>query len=334
VSELATRVAPRSTTSQSDRRVLILAQPQDEHAVAVAAELEALGASSTVLDLSLIPESVSLTIRFDCCGKGREFAFDTGAERLDVAQYGSVWWRRPQQPGVSSAMTRPGHRLFAINETQEALVGLWHSLDASWINEPSADDRAHRKPYQLRVAQDMGLAIPSTVMTSDPFEARRFADSRGFRSVVYKSFSATESEWRETRLLRSEELGLLDQVRHAPVIFQEYIDAVYDLRITVVGDDVFPAAIWSQQTDYIVDSRIDIANAKVEPVAIPADLEELLRAYVRRLGLVFGAIDMRLTPEGQYVFLEINPAGQFMYIQVQTNQPIASAVARALVNGG
>ncbi|MEY2405356.1 MAG: hypothetical protein QOG39_272, partial [Acidimicrobiaceae bacterium] len=109
--------------------------------------------------------------------------------------------------------------------------------------------------------------------------------------------------------------------------------AVYDLRITVVGDDVFPAGIWSQQTDYIVDSRIDIANAKIEPVAIPADLEELLRAYVRRLGLVFGAIDMRLTPEGQYVFLEINPAGQFMYIQVQTNQPIASAVARALVNG-
>jgi len=46
---------------------------------------------------------------------------------------------------------------------------------------------------------------------------------------------------------------------------------------------------------------------------------------------VYGAIDLRLTPEGRYVFLEINPAGQFLYIEYATGQPIAAAIARKLI---
>jgi len=48
-------------------------------------------------------------------------------------------------------------------------------------------------------------------------------------------------------------------------------------------------------------------------------------------GAVYGAIDLRLTPEGQYVFLEINPAGQFLYVEYSTGQPIAAALAKALL---
>jgi glutathione synthase/RimK-type ligase-like ATP-grasp enzyme len=228
-------------------------------------------------------------------------------------------------------MSQPSHRLFAANEAQEALSGLWYSLDAAWINDPGRDVVAHRKAYQLRVAQDVGLKIPFTVITNDPHEARRFIDSRGYRNVVYKAFSATEEEWRETRLLRTEELALLDNVRHAPVIFQEYVAAVYDLRITVVGEQVFAAAIHSQETEYKVDCRIDIAGARIEAVTLPAELETLLRELTRRLGLVYGAVDMRRTPDGDYIFLEINPAGQWLYIEVKSGQPIAATMARALV---
>jgi len=51
---------------------------------------------------------------------------------------------------------------------------------------------------------------------------------------------------------------------------------------------------------------------------------------MRRLGLEYGAIDLRLTPEGQYVFLEINPAGQFLWIEMATGQKIAAALAACL----
>jgi D-alanine-D-alanine ligase-like ATP-grasp enzyme len=52
---------------------------------------------------------------------------------------------------------------------------------------------------------------------------------------------------------------------------------------------------------------------------------------MRRLGLTYGAIDMRVTPEGEYVFLEINPAGQWQFIEQQTKQPITKALAEELL---
>ncbi len=212
----------------------------------------------------------------------------------------------------------------------EALYGLWHALDAFWVNDPGRDHVAHRKAFQLRVAQDVGLEIPDTLISNCPSAVQEFVGTKGIGRVIYKAFSATEQEWRETRLLRDDELGLIDNVRYAPVIFQEYIEAEADLRITVVGDQIFAAAIHSQETAYKVDFRIDITSARIEPARLPPDIEECLRHLMRRLGLVYGAIDMRRTPEGRHVFLEINPAGQWLFVEQHTEQPVTAALAQLL----
>lgn len=312
--------------------VLIIAQQRDEHAVTVKAHLQRLGTEAEILDTSLFPEAAQLNMQFGCCNNRRSLNLNVQGRPLDLARFGSVWWRRPQPPRLSEQMLRQSHRAFAQNELYEAMTGLWQTLDAGWVNDPARDQVAQHKAFQLKVAQQVGLRIPSTLMTNDPAEARRFVDARGYRRIVYKSFSSTEEEWRETRLLKEAELLLLDHVQHAPVIFQHYVEARYDLRITVVGDQIFPAAIHSQQTGYKVDSRIDIASAHVEPVEIPDELEAQLLQLTHRLGLVYGAIDMRLTPAGDYVFFEINPGGQFMYIEAATGLPIAAALARKLLH--
>ena len=123
---------------------------------------------------------------------------------------------------------------------------------------------------------------------------------------------------------------MLEQVRHAPVIFQEYVEALVDLRVTVVGREIFPAAIHSQETAYPIDFRIDISRARIESTTLPEQVSNRLLALMDRLGLSYGAIDMRLTPDGRHVFLEINPAGQWLFIERATNQPMAAALARLL----
>ena len=35
----------------------------------------------------------------------------------------------------------------------------------------------------------------------------------------------------------------------------------------------------------------------------------------RALGILFGAFDFIVTPEGEHVFLEVNPAGQFLWVE-------------------
>lgn len=310
--------------------VLIIATAQDEHAVAVSAAIRRRGGRAVIADLSLFPQQAAMNLRFTCCGK-RQLNLRLDQIDLDLAEVGAVWWRRPQHPLVDPAIASERHRMFAANEIQEALEGLWHSLDVYWINDPARDHVAHRKVGQLRVAHEVGLRIPDTLISNDPDEVRRFIDARGYSRVIYKAFSALPDQWRETRLLRPEEIDLLDNVRYAPVIFQEYVEAQYDLRITVIGNQVFAAAIHSQETDYPVDFRMDLANARIEAVPLPDGVADRLRAYMARLGLVYGAIDMRLRPDGEYVFLEINPAGQWLFVETETGQPIAETIAEALL---
>jgi glutathione synthase/RimK-type ligase-like ATP-grasp enzyme len=311
--------------------VLVIAQEQDAHTRAVVRELERLGTELVIADLSEFPQRAQLNIHYTCCG-ARSFELVIEGRTHDLGDVAAAWWRRPQQPQVSPAIESETHRMFAMNEAAEALAGLWHALDVFWVNDPANDHIAHRKVTQLQVAQRCGFRIPDTLISNDPSRARQFIDRHGYHNVVYKAFSALEEAWRETRLLQPEELSLLDNVQYAPVIFQEYVEADYDLRITLVGEAVFAAAIHSQQTSYPVDFRMDMENAAIEAVDLPPELEAQLWRYLRALGLEYGALDMRLRPDGEYVFLEINPAGQWLFVEEATQQPIAAALARLLAD--
>lgn len=318
---------------QNQRLVLVVSSEDDDHARAVLSRLSEKGTRAELLDLSRYPQRASLTLSY-----GRDGAHRFGLRRSDsgeeipLSACGAVWWRRPQPVELHPEITRTTHRAFAHSEIHEALAGLWLAMDATWINHLTRDEEASHKPYQLRVAQEVGLQIPATCITSDPQEASAFIDQWGLERTIYKAFTATAHDWRETRLLKPDELNQLDNVRFAPVIFQEYIPLQLDLRITIVGDSIFAAAVDSSGLTYRIDYRMELGNAQVSPFQLPAPVVERLYALMDRLGLVYGAIDMRLTPEDQFVFLEINPTGQWLFIEERTGQPITEAFAQLLAS--
>jgi glutathione synthase/RimK-type ligase-like ATP-grasp enzyme len=311
--------------------ILIISAPEDEHAVAVLERLDELGVDAALFDLSLYPQQSHLTMRYDR-PRGHSFKLRQieAAADIPLSSCNVAWWRRPQPVKLHPEVTNAAHRLFAHNEIHEAISGLWLALDAFWINDPTLDERASHKPYQLKIAQAVGLEIPVTCITSDPLEAHAFVEEYGPERTIYKMFTATEEAWRETRLIKPEEIELLESVRFAPVIFQEYIPADFDLRITVIGDEVFAASVNARGLSYQVDYRMELGSAEVEPFELPLEIAERLKAFMNRLGLVYGAIDMRLMPDGRYVFLEVNPAGQWLFIEERTGQPITEAFVQTL----
>ena len=308
--------------------ILAISSTEDDHASAVLEQLDAMGVDARLLDIAAFPTELTLSVQYAATDGDDAVRAQLGDQSLD--EVGAVWWRRPQPFELSPALERDVDRSFAYTECQSALDGLWRVLDASWINHPTRDEDAARKPYQLRVAQQVGFEIPETHITNDPDRARAFVADHGPTDTVYKAFSGTERAWRETRVFDEDETALLDAVQHAPVIFQEYVPADVDLRITVMGDHIFPAAIHSQETDYEVDYRMTIDSARVEAVNLPEAVRDHIHAYMDRLGLVYGAIDMRRTPDGRYVFLEINPSGQWLFIAQRTDQPMTETFARLL----
>ncbi len=308
--------------------ILVVSHPGDDHAGGVLEVLEGLGHQVVVVDTGQFPAHAALTQRF---GDGVPcFELRTSGATVDLGRCRAGWWRRPQpyglDPGIDAEVAS-----FAYSECHEAVAGLWAALDLVWVNPPELDERAHHKPYQLAVATEVGLTVPPTVVTNDPEAARRFVDTHGMDRTVYKTFLATEEHWRETRVLREEELELLDSVRLAPVIFQELVPAVADVRVTVVGDRMFATAVTPAPGGYQLDYRMDLAGADLRPTELPVEIEKGISALMRRLGLLYGAVDLRRTGDGDHVFLEVNPAGEWRFVEDRTGQPVTEAVAHLLV---
>ena len=313
--------------------ILIVSAEEDGHTAAVRAELTNLGVEARVVDLRQFPTQLAISLAYanDDASALRRINCRKGCD-IDLRTVTAVWWRRPQPFGIDPQIVRPSYRAFAYNECHEAWAGLWETLDVLWVNHPRDDEVAAHKAHQLDVARSVGLAIPNTLITNDPMAARRFVENQNGNGTIYKAFSATEQEWRETRLLRDDEMALLENVRQAPVIFQECVRAGLDIRVTVVGDTMFAAAIDSQQTSYAFDFRIDMNSAHVAPHDLSPHTRAGISALMSRLRLKYGAIDLRQSDDGREFFLEINPAGQWMFVEERTGQRITQAVAMLLAS--
>jgi glutathione synthase/RimK-type ligase-like ATP-grasp enzyme len=311
--------------------ILVVSFPEDEHTRDVIERLRERGRSVRLLDLVQIPIHRSMALEW---GRDdptpRQRHLDADDDPIDLDEVGAVWWRRVRPFSVDPMIREQTPRAFALSETAQAVYGLLDSLDRPWMNPRLADEAAHHKPLQWAVARSVGLAIPRTLVTTVPDEARRFIEEVGFGKVVCKAFLASLDAWRETRLVTADDMTRLDLVRLAPVIFQEYVPGV-DLRITIVGEQLFAGAIDARNTRYPVDMRMVVGESDVRAVRLPVDVRDRLLALMSRLGLRYGAVDMRLTADAEYVFLEVNPAGQWQFVEQRTGLPIADAIADELV---
>jgi glutathione synthase/RimK-type ligase-like ATP-grasp enzyme len=215
---------------------------------------------------------------------------------------------------------------FAQTESGEFIRATMQLLDEKprfWINPIAAKLRSDRKPVQLANAMEVGLRIPRTLLSNDPERIRNFYRENDKR-IVYKPLTA--ASWVSddkafatyTTRVTDELLRNDASLSNAPGIYQECIEKEFELRITVIGRSIFAAKLESQKDGfYLTDWRANQLDHKM-PCAVfqlPLEIEEKCFALMDRLGIVFGCIDMVATPEGGYVFLEVNEMGQFLWIE-------------------
>ena len=117
-----------------------------------------------------------------------------------------------------------------------------------------------------------------------------------------------------------------------PGIFQERIPKAFEIRATVIGNDVFSVRIDSQVHENTkLDWRRNQHLLSYSPHELPNDIADLLVAMNHKLGLFYGAYDLVVTPSSQYVFLEVNPLGQWLWLENATGLPISQTLAEFLL---
>ena len=255
----------------------------------------------------------------------------------------TVWWRRPGPPVVPSDV-HPEDKEFVRQETSKFVVGLWQHLPQSavYVNSPAHAFMADRKPYQLRIARELGFTIPPTLFSNNPAEIRSAIRRWGGRAI-YKPFGQINNFWWDSE--RERMLGLfttaLDEgsipddqtLSLTPGIYQPMLPKSFELRVTVFGSAVFATKIFSQEQEQSqIDWRRIQRTLRYEAVKAPAGLRKLCVSMLRRLGLLMGCFDFVVTPHQSVVFLEVNESGQFLWQESVSGAPILDAFSDFLVS--
>ncbi|MFC5799917.1 ATP-grasp ribosomal peptide maturase [Streptomyces formicae] len=299
--------------------VLILTCRQDVTADMVVARLHERGVPLVRLDPADVPGEASLSaeyVRGDFYGH-----LSTDGRLLSMSALRSIWVRRPGEPAAHAP--EPSEWLTA--ETEQALYGMLYSATARWMNHPSASTQARCKPWQLGVAHRSGFAVPPTVVTTFPRVARQFATQ--YRDIVVKSASGPPAgdppvALPTTRIGPDADFA---GVAAGPTLLQQYVPKRADIRLTSVGGRLFAAR--KRATSDQVDGRYGATGHAWEPARIPDRIARAVRDYTDLAALAYAAFDFAEDEEGVWWFLECNQGGQFGFIELETGQPIADAVA-------
>ena len=246
-----------------------------------------------------------------------------------------VYFRRPIPPSLKYDV-KEDNLIFAEREIKETLSGFWRLLDkAIWMNNPKYIYLARNKIEQLKIAKSIGFNIPNTLVSTNYSTIRDFYDKN--KPIIIKAVKHGFYENKNkikvalTTELNPNDIEGLNNYAKIPAIYQNKLQKLFDIRITVIGDKVFSAAIYSQEhraskVDWRAWDLSEKFNLRHERIEIPSSISRECIEITRYFSLSFSAIDMVYTTEGEYVFLEMNPSGQWAWIEERLEYPLRDTI--------
>lgn len=251
------------------------------------------------------------------------------------------WYRRGQYKLRSSYRTDSDILVRGIaKEYIDSIVSFVESFDVkNGINKFS--DNRIEKLNILQDCMDLGLQIPETLITSNIERVKEFLmkHDKIICKPVKNPFSRFKYKNKVVRFSASTLLITLENIDSFPKIFlhsmfQQYINKKVELRAFYLKGRFFTMAIFSQSNPKtMVDFRnYDHANPnRVVPYMLPSFMQEKLRKLMNKNRLDSGSFDIIITPEDEYVFLEVNPIGQFQWLSRNCNYFLEKEIAELLI---
>jgi len=259
-------------------------------------------------------------------------------ERIPAESIKSVCYRwGPELPSKDDDLQGLIAKDFARKEWKSVIRSLASYLShARWLNPLAALELLDCKPYQLRLAQQVGLTVPRTTISNNPAAVERIFNEVDHGRVVFKSltplFLPTDDVLFTTEITRST-LSQASIVK-CPAIYQELVERRSDLRIAIVGQEVFVARIASQQLheqrDRLDWRRCQYQEELYSEAQISESFKERLLEFHKRAGLNYAAYDF-LERGDDIVFLECNPLGAWLWIEDILGFKVSEHIARFLL---
>jgi hypothetical protein len=257
-------------------------------------------------------------------GDAPSVLLDTTGELIEIANLDALWLRRLAIHQIVSDDVD-------LKYAEDIHLSCWTALQGhlisefrgAWVSDPIATELAENKLLQLRAARCAGLRIPATLVSQDPSRIRSFCAAHP--GAIIKPLR-TRGDLAITAVASTELLAEDEVLALSPAIYQENIPGQRHLRVTMFGDHCHAALIEARELDWRVDVTVPF-----RPYELDVPLRMALQDVLHSLGLVMGIFDLKMAPDDDIVFFEVNPQGQFLFVEGLCDIPISRSLGDYLV---
>ena len=247
--------------------------------------------------------------------------------RVSISDASVLWFRTTRSTQIlDEPIEDENARMVINNDCRGGLNGLLAAhFHGKWISTPEATGRGSDKIGQLQVAHECGFRVPKTLISQSRQEVLEFFESCAGQMIV-KTVVGSPGPFLQTVKVQDPASLSAASFEAAPGIYQEFIPGTDHLRLNCFGPASYAALIHTGDTDW----RLNL-NVPIREFAVEAALHERVRRVLDSLGLELGIVDLKLTPDGEPVWLEVNPQGQFLFLDAFTKLGLADRFAEYLL---
>ncbi|MEO4004443.1 grasp-with-spasm system ATP-grasp peptide maturase [Flavobacterium sp. CAU 1735] len=266
--------------------------------------------------------------------------FSINEKSYNLHDFTAFWYRRSHYSIFIGKIIENNILDRQINRHLQVETNEIHKLFTNYIRKKSINnhhDLTINKLDVLKLATTFGLNIPDTLIATKKTAVSHFM--RKHSKIITKNFSQgifihnkNESFNSTTNIVTKKIFNLLPK-DFFPSLFQEHICKLFELRIFYLMGTFYSSAIFSQNDP---KTSVDFRNYNKEkpnrtpPFKLPRSVEIKLVKLMKALKLNSGSIDMLVSVNSEYVFLEVNPIGQFGQVSKPCNYYLEKQIAKEL----
>ena len=302
--------------------ILVLGTAEDQHAAAIYNKIIARGNRVSYFDPRLYPRD--MTITFDgALPMTGTIRYRDGQSAIDLSTVNSVYCRHWDDLLASTGALGSMPDAVELRETEASLGSLFRGMECYWVNPIESLNSARYRIRQLQMIRTQGIRVPEVIVSNDFRRVQAFFGLTN-EDLLYRPSGWNSSSWN---------VGQIDDIaRHiadlpvTPVEYQEYI-AGDEIRAYVIGDSVFSAVVEPARGDFPASIHSDY----VRPIELPQEGKRVCRRVSATLDLRFCAIDMRITPEGEFAVVDVDANPMFLHFEQTTRLPISDRLVEVLI---
>lgn len=254
------------------------------------------------------------------------WSIESDSGKILSDQVKSIYYRKPMLPYLGQ-FEMP-YRTMIGQDIISTINGIADAFDGLVLTRPSVLRKTENKVYQMQKLRKCQIPFPASLIGNVPdmdfgLEAR----NKIIKPLTQGKLDLGDKfEFFQTSVLTNP----VGDISLTPIYLQEMVKKAYEVRITCLDKYLWPVRIDSSDP---IDWRKSTAKNRYELIDVPDHIREMCQNVLKEFGLWFGAFDFIVTPDDEWIFLEVNPNGQWLWLENLLNLDMSKRLVEFLNRG-